>query len=99
MLIQVFSKVKESFYVISFFPPNITNFRECAHGSHVVATVEEKLCDCKVHNLKCRKGTYWDPGEIGDVNETEGSQVAQAAELHLGQMLLLPYLTSLEFCR
>lgn len=86
----------------SFFPPNITSFREHAHVPCVVATVEEEGCDCKVHSLKCRKGIYWDPRETGDADEIGASQGAQAAEIHLGEMLLLLYeflLTSLGFCR
>lgn len=96
------ARSRKAFMLLQFFSPNITSFRECAHGPHIVATVEEKLCGCKVHNLKCRKGTYWEPGEIGGVDETGASQGAQAAELHLGEMLPLPHeflLTSLGFCK
>lgn len=85
-----------------FFFLKITSFRECACGPPIVATVEEKLCDCKEHNLKCRKGICWEPGEMGGVEETGDSHGAQAAELHLGERLLLPYeflLISLGFCR
>ena len=68
----------------------------------VAETVEEEVCDCKVHSLKCRKGIYGAPRETGDADETGASQGARAAVTHLGEMLLLLYeflLTSLGLCR
>lgn len=76
--------------LLQFFSPNIASFRECARVPRVVAAVEEKVCDCRVHNLKCKKSSYWELKETGDAGEIGGSQGAQAAELHLGEMLLLP---------
>lgn len=87
--------------LVFFFSSSITSFRERARVPRIVATVEEEDCDCEVHSLKCRKGIDWEAREIGDAEEIGSSQGAQAAERHLGEMLLLPYeflLTSLGFC-
>lgn len=67
----------------------------------IVARAEEEVRGCEVHSLKCRKDIDWEPREGRDADEMGASQGAQAAEIHLGEMLLLLYeflLTSLAFC-
>lgn len=56
-----------------FFFPNMANFREHAHVPFIVATVEEEVCECKVHSLRYRISIYWEPREIGGVDKDSAS--------------------------
>lgn len=51
----------------------MANFREHAHVPFIVATVEEEVCECKVHSLRYRISIYWEPREIGGVDKDSAS--------------------------
>lgn len=87
--------------LLQAFSPNTTSFREHGHVPCIVAKVEEEVCDCRAHSLKCRKGIYWEPRETGNADELGASREPRK-QTHLEEILLLLYefsLTSLRFCR